>query len=86
MNWPDPINGAFELLGGLIIWANVVRLRRDRMVRGIDWRATAFFQTWGLWNVFYYPHLGQWASFTGGLCIVAANTAWLWHAYRYRAN
>jgi len=84
--WPDLANGAFELLGGLLLWANVARLRRDRMVRGVDWRVTAFFMAWGLWNLFYYPSLAQWASFTGGLFICSANVVWLWYAFRFRNN
>lgn len=81
---PDHINGLFELIGGLLIWANVVRLARDRQIRGVDWRVTGFFWAWGLWNLFYYPHLGQWWSFAGGLMIVVANCAWLALAWRYR--
>lgn len=86
MRWPDLVNAGFELLGGLLIWANVGRLRRDRMVRGVDWRVTAFFQAWGMWNVYFYPSLDQWASFTGGLVICAANSVWLYYAFRYRRN
>jgi hypothetical protein len=37
----------------------------------------AFFTAWGWWNVMFYPALGQWCSFAGGLFMVAANAAWL---------
>jgi hypothetical protein len=84
MSLADAVNGAFELLGGASIWANVVRIRRDKKIRGIDWRITGFFTTWGFWNLWYYPSLGQWASFSGGVVIVAANVVWLYYAIKYK--
>jgi hypothetical protein len=80
---PDLVNGAFEACGALVILLSVRRLLRDREVRGFDWRTTAFFSAWGLWNLFYYPSLDQWASFAGGVAIVLANTAWLCLLARY---
>jgi len=80
----DTVNGGFEAIGGICIWLNVKRLMRDKSVRGVDWRVTAFFWAWGIWNLFFYPSLNQWASFTGGLVIVAGNFAWLWLAIKYR--
>jgi hypothetical protein len=73
----DLINGSFEFVGSLMLWRNVAQLYRDKMVRGVHWSATGFFAAWGYWNLFYYPHLGQWLSFSGGVSIVAANTIWL---------
>jgi len=77
MSWQDFINGSFELLGGFTLWLNVRRLYQDKMARGVTWGATAFFMSWGYWNLYYYPSLNQWWSFVGGLNIVAANTVWL---------
>lgn len=84
---PDFINGAFELGGAVMLWQNVRRLRQDKIVRGVDWRPTLLFTAWGVWNLFYYPHLDQWWSFAGGCAIVLANAAWLGLLFRYaRAN
>ncbi len=80
---PDLINGLFEFIGSLMIWANVARILKDKEVKGIDWRVTGFFWAWGLWNLFYYPHLDQWWSFAGGVSIVIANTVWLSLAWWY---
>lgn len=77
MNVYDVVNGAFEVLGAIATWFNVRTLIRDRIVRGIDYRSMAFFAGWGLWNLVYYPHLNQWASFAGGTLLVAGNGAWL---------
>lgn len=82
--WADLTNGLFEGLGAVALYGNVRAIRRDKTVRGVDWKATVFFTAWGFWNLFYYPHLGQWLSFTGGCAIVAVNTAWLGLAWRYR--
>ena len=77
MTWQDSTNGIFEILGSLFVWRHCYRLLQDRQVKGVSWVATLFFSLWGWWNIYYYPHLGQWASFVGGLCIVSANTIWL---------
>lgn len=84
MTTPDLTNAAFEFFGGFAIWRHVRRLRIDKQIRGADTWATVFFAAWGVWNLFYYPHLGQWASFFAGLNVVAANTAWVILMWRYR--
>jgi hypothetical protein len=77
MNTPDLINGAFELAGAASLSLNVARLWRDRTIAGVHWASTVYFVGWGAWNLFYYPHLGQWASFAGGVAIMLANLVWL---------
>lgn len=81
---PDLLNGLFEFFAGISVLFNVLRLYKDKVLKGFDWRTTAFFTSWGFYNLFYYPHLGQWLSFTGGLCIVTFNCIWLTMCYRYR--
>jgi len=73
----DNINGAFEALGGICIWSNVLRLWKDRVVKGVNWQVTVFMFSWGVWNLWYYPSLNQWASFAGGLAICSGNLAWV---------
>jgi hypothetical protein len=74
---PDIINGLFELFGGSMVWMNVRQIAKDKAVKGVHWLPTLFFSSWGYWNLYYYPHLHQWMSFIGGLCIVAGNTCWV---------
>ena len=83
MSHIDLINASLELTGGLLQVANVRRLLRDKMVRGVSWPFTAFFAGWGVWNCYYYPALGQWFSFAGGLVIVGANLVWVTLAIHY---
>ena len=75
--WQDAMNGMFELLGAPFIFLSVIKLYKEKVVRGVSWYAVAFFASWGYWNLFYYFHLHQWCSFTGGLAIVTVNTIWL---------
>lgn len=78
---PDTINAALELGGALFSALNVVRLWRDRTIAGVDWRAFAFFTGWGVWNLYYYPHLDQPLSALAALALVLVNTAWLLLAF-----
>ena len=81
---PDIINGLFESIGGIMIWLNVLAILKDREVKGINWLTVVFFTSWGYWNLYYYPHLNQWASFLGGLVIVSGNTAWIYYCIKFR--
>jgi len=81
---PDFINGLFEGIGSLMIWHNVQILLRDKHVRGVSPWPVVFFTGWGFWNLYYYPSLGQWVSFGGGVMIMVANLFWLALAWRYR--
>ncbi len=82
----DVANAAFELFGAVLNWKNVAQIRRDRRVRGVDWRTWVFFTAWGWWNLYYYPSLGQWFSTAAGAVMVTANTVWISYAIKYRKN
>jgi hypothetical protein len=77
MSYPDLFNGMLEAGGGFFIWLSIIKLGREKVVRGVSWMHVAFFSTWGIWNLFYYPHLGQWLSFFGGALLVIFNVIWL---------
>jgi predicted membrane channel-forming protein YqfA (hemolysin III family) len=74
---PDYVNAAFEILGAVAIAGHVRRVLKDKAVAGVSIASTIFFASWGFWNLYYYPHLGQWASFTGGIAIVVGNVCWI---------
>jgi hypothetical protein len=84
MTFGDVGNGTFELVGGLVVWQNVRRIRCDKQIRGADWRVTAFFTFWCGWNLWYYPSLNQWLSFVGAFAVGVANATWLFYAIKYR--
>lgn len=77
MSLPDAINGLFELGMSAIISRSIMRLWREKKVRGWSAGAVTWPTAWGLWNLYYYPHLGQWCSFAGGSLVVIANVTWL---------
>jgi hypothetical protein len=83
-NWPDVVNGMFELFAAPFICLSIKKLIRDKQIHGVSWVHASFFSAWGFWNLFYYPHLGQWFSFIGGIAVVTTNTAWvllmLWYS------
>jgi len=79
----DLVNGCFELVGALFTLMSVRALWRDRVLRGVHWAPTLYFFAWGCWNVYYYPSLGQWFSFAGGLAILLANALWLGSLLRF---
>lgn len=82
----DWINASFEIVGAVLVWQNFRRLRRDRMVAGVDWRVQGFFTAWGYWNLVYYPSLGQWWSAVAGGVLAIGNTAWVvYYLYLRRA-
>lgn len=81
---PDLINGLFEFSGALFNCLNVRAIFRDKKISGVHWSPVVLFSAWGLWNLYYYPHLHQWLSFTGGLAIVSTNLIWLLGVWLYR--
>jgi len=80
---PDFVNGLFEIFGAVFLWKNVKMIRIDKKLMGVCWKPTVFFTAWGFWNLYYYPSLDQWLSFTGGLAIASVNLIWLAHIWYY---
>ncbi len=80
---PDAINGAFEFVGAIMNFSNVIRLYEDKQVKGVNIFPSVFFSLWGIWNLYYYPHLDQWLSFAGGCAIVIVNLIWVGGALYY---
>ena len=80
----DIANAVFEAGGALAAWKNALQLYRDRAIKGVYWPVYAFYSIWGLWNLVYYPSLGQPWSFAAGVVLVAGNIAWVGQAIRFR--
>jgi hypothetical protein len=83
MTLPDIINGSLELVAASLQTMNVRKLLRDRAVAGVHWHMTGFYVGWGLWNCYFYPSLGQWFSFAGGVTMTCANIVWVTLAMRF---
>ena len=74
---PDVVNGLFEFAGSIFTWMNCWRVHKDRGYAGLYLPGIVFFFLWGVWNLYYYPLLGQLWSFLGGVSIVLANLIWI---------
>ena len=70
---PDMINGSLETISAIASLNNCRVLYKQKQVRGVSILSTFFFFMWGCWNLWYYPSLGQTASFVGSLFILTAN-------------
>jgi hypothetical protein len=77
MNWQDLINGSYEFLASPFMLLSIIKLYKDKQVKGISWVHVFYFTSWGYWNLYYYPHLNQKISFIGGIFVVIINTIWL---------
>ena len=75
--WPDLINGLFLLGGAFVICLSILKLRAQRQVRGIDWRHPAFFNFWGIYQLFFYTEINQSYSFAGAITTVSAGSVYL---------
>jgi hypothetical protein len=83
MNTFDFINGSFEAVAALFTLHHCRVLLRDRAVAGVSIASMAFFTLWGVWNLWFYPHLGQTWSFAGGVLLVAANAVYVALLFRF---
>lgn len=86
MTLPDIINGIFEFGIGVFQYRNVQLIRKQREIKGVHWSITAWTSIWGLYNLYYYPSLSQWFSFSGGILIATMNITWLAHALYYEGD
>lgn len=80
----DLINASLELMGGFFVLGHCRAVWHDREVKGVSIISTAFFLCWGVWNLYYYPSLGQWLSFAGGIFLALANCLWVGLLIRFR--
>jgi hypothetical protein len=80
IHFDDAINGSFESIGAVSVWANVWILLRDREVKGIAWQFQIFWCLWGIWNCWFYKDLEQIISWIAGIILCIGNLVWwcLW--------
>jgi hypothetical protein len=82
----DAINGAFEAFASVFVFLSILRLYRDRSVKGVSPIGVAFFASWGYWNLIYYPHLNQWWSTVAAGLVAVLNTIWCIGLFYYGRN
>lgn len=81
---PDIINGAFELFGCAAISFAIASVWRARSWHGTSIVPNFFFTAWGFWNLYFYPHVGQFWSTVGAGLTAGANVVLLWLMWKFR--
>lgn len=81
---PDIINASFEMIGAFISLLSVRRLYIDKKVLGVSVWPWVFFTSWGAWNLFYYPILGQTWSGLAAFAMTAVNLWWIVLYWKFR--
>lgn len=76
MNWSDLINGFIEITGAIFVTFNIIDTLKQKKVAGVKWFSVAFFNIWGFYNIFFYPHNDLWFSFIGAITLTICNTIW----------
>lgn len=79
----DRVNALFELAAAALLWLNVRRLFKDKVVRGVSLTPVVVFTLWGFWNLHYYSSLDQVFSALAAGFVAVANTAWMVLAAHY---
>lgn len=89
MQLPDIINGLFETLASISILNHCRVVRNSGQAHGSSLLSTMFFMVWGMWNIWYYPQLGQVFSFWAGIAVLGANLFWvctIWNIRRHEVK
>jgi hypothetical protein len=84
MHLPDLVNGSLEVACSVMLWFDVRALVRDRSVQGVSLLARFFFWGWSIWNLWWYPHLGQTLSFAGAVAVMLPQTIWVFLLIKWR--
>lgn len=81
---PDLINASFEVFASVVSTLSLIAIYKAKRIVGASPWPTVFFSAWGLWNLFYYPHLGQFLSTGAAVGMLGINVTWLYLYYVYK--
>jgi len=87
----DLINSfGFELASCLFLSLNIYSLYRDRIVKGMSMLSMAFYNSWAIWNVFYYYSINQSWSYYIGVAVAILTTWWtvvaIWYCHKNKSK
>lgn len=80
----DALNACFEFGGAIAVFMSVIALWKAKRWEGLSPWNMIFFNTWGVWNLYFYSHLSQPLSMVAGMCLQAINLTYLFLLWRYR--
>lgn len=72
----DLIHGLFGIVAAVFTLLNVLKLYRDKKVRGISIIFMFYLCSFNVWNIFYLFSLQQTLGAVSGLFVLAANIIW----------
>ena len=79
----DIVNMTFFFSSSFVIWLNVMKIYKDKQIRGVKLIPGVFFCVSCSWGIFYYVKLGQPWSVIGMILMAIANFAWTFLAIYY---
>ena len=82
----DIINCGFEAFASVAILNHCRVLNQQKKVSGTSVVSVVFFTAWGIWNMYYYPMLGQTFSAIAGGLVCLANFTYVMLLLKYRKN
>ena len=80
----DIINSIFEFGALIAAVVNIIKIYKDKKVRGVYWPAWIFYGIWSLWAIFYYITVSHWFSMVMSIGAAVAILMWLIFAFIYR--
>lgn len=83
---PDYTQAAWELGSAVFSVLNIFAIRRSKSIAGIHWAPTAFYTTWGLYNLWFYTTLHLPVAWWAGIAITCTNATWLGHVAYYETR
>lgn len=83
MQLPDIINACFEAGGSVFAFFSILKLYREKEVKGFSYWTSGFFSAFGYWNLYYYYHLQQWVSWGAAGFLGFMNMVWTLQAIYY---
>jgi len=60
-----------------LIAFNVIKIHRDKEVKGVSIVPLAFMVLWGFWNFLFYTSVGAMWSFWAGAVCTTVNGVWI---------
>src|SRR3990167_1554443 len=79
-------NAILEFVGGCLIFLHTKRAWKDQEIKGVHWGPFVFFWTWGVYNLWYYAHIGQPISGYIAFMPCLANTAYLFSFWLFNGS
>jgi hypothetical protein len=75
-NYVDMINGLFPFFGSIFVIMNIMKMRKDKELKGSHWFVPLFFYCGQLWGIYFMYTLHQWWSLSGSITMMTFNFIW----------